>query len=251
MEDVAGHVAEGAGAEVPPAAEVPRGIDGMVRTVRGRSEEEIPVEGLGDLLRLGGTLQALGPDGTVREGLDAGDLADLAVPDPVADLADAFAGSALVAHLGGDAVLRGQLGQKAGLVHGTGERLLAVDVLAGHDRVRGDDGVRVVRGGDHHGIGLIEHLVEHHAPVLVALGVRIALEDVRGILPVHVAEADDFFGLQAAEDAGAPAADTDAENLEFAVQRGRSPFFTVGEHFAGNHGKPEGRRRSCLQERSS
>ena len=146
----------------------------------------------------------------------------------------------LVAHLGGDAVLRGQLGEKAGLVHGAGKRLLAVDVLAGHDGVRSDDGVRVVRGGDHHGIGLVQHLIEHHAPVLVALGVRVALEDVRGILPVHVAEADDLFGLQAAEDAGAPAADTDAENL-----------VTVGENFAGNHGKPEGGRRSCLQERSS
>ena len=124
-------------------------------------------------------------------------------------------------------------------------------MLAGHDRIRGDNRVRVVRGGDHHGIGLVQHFIEHHAPVLVALGVRIALEDVRGILPVHVAEADDLFGLQAAEDAGTPAADTDAEDLEFAVQRGRSPFFTVGENFAGNHGKPEGRRRSCLQERSS
>ena len=160
-------------------------------------------------------------------------------------------GRSVKAHLGGDAVLRGQLGQEAGLIHGTGERLLAIDVLASHDRVRGDDGVRVVRGGDHHGIGLVQHLVEHHAPVLVTLGVRVALEDVRGILPVHVAEADDLLGLQAAEDAGAPAADTDAENLEFAVQRGRSPFFTVGEHFAGNHGKPEGGRRSCLQERPS
>ncbi len=45
VEDVAGHVTESAGAEVPPASEVPRGVDGMVRTHRGRAYERIPVEG--------------------------------------------------------------------------------------------------------------------------------------------------------------------------------------------------------------
>ena len=124
-------------------------------------------------------------------------------------------------------------------------------MLAGLDGGGGDDRVRMVRGGDHDGICLGKQFVEHHAPVLVALRVRIALEDVRGIFPVHVAEADDLLGLQAPEDAGAATADAHAENLQFAVQGGRSFVPTLGEHLAGHHRKADGRGRTGPQEVSS
>ena len=247
---MAGHIAQGAGAEVPPAAEVPRRVDGVVGAVRGGAQEEVPVQRLGDLLRLGRALESLGPDGPVGEGLHASDLADLAVPDPVADLADALVGGALVAHLRGYLVLGGQLGEQAGFVDGAGERLLHVDVLAGLDGGSGDDRVRVVGRGDHHGISLVQHLVEHHPPVLVALGVGIALEDVGSIFPIHVAQADDLFRLQPAEDAGSASADPHAEDLELAVE-GSGRFVPAGEQFVRHHREPERCGGPCFEERPS
>ena len=252
MEDMAGHITQGTGAEVPPATEVPGRVNGMVRAHRGRADKAVPVHRLGDLLSLGGTLQTLGPDGTVRESIHTGDLTDFSVPDPFADLADTFLGGTLVTHLGSHAMLFGQLGEKAGFVHRTGKGLLAIDVLAGSDGLGGDDGVRVIRRSNDHGVGLRKHFLEHHAVVTVLFRGRILLEHVVGILPVHVAQADDFLGLgDLGDDGGATSADTDGQHLQFTVHRRRGNVFGLGQNGFGSHGQADGGGGSGFQERPS
>ena len=155
-----------------------------------------------------------------------GQIADLAVPDPFADLADALARSSLVAHLGGYLVLVGQFGQQARFVDGVGQRLLDVDVLAGGDGVGGDDGVRVVGRGDHHGVGRFEQLVVHLAVVVVLLGCRVALEHVVGVFPVDVAQADDVLAFEPFQHRGAAASDTHAQDVELVAGGGVTEFFT-------------------------
>ena len=215
VQDMAGHVAQRTRTEIPPSAEVPRRIGGVVGTIGSRTDEGVPVHRLGDAHILLGTRQALRPDGTVGEGVHAAHLADLAVPDPFADLAHAFGRCALVAHLRGHLVLVGQLGQQARLVDGVGQRFFAIYVLAGGDGVGGDDGVRVVRRSDHHGIGRLEHLVVHLAVVVELLGRRITFENVVGVFPVDIAQADDVLALQALQHRSAASADADAQDVEF------------------------------------
>ena len=86
---------------------------------------------------------------------------DGAVGEPFVDEPVAFERHALVAHLGGD------LGRARRLCHGprlidrARQGLLAIDVLAVLDGRDGDDGVVVIRRGDHHRINallLVEHL---------------------------------------------------------------------------------------------
>ncbi len=84
------HVSEGSGTEVPPAAEVPRGINLIVGAIRGRSDEKIPVEGIGNRVNLFRALETLRPDRTVCKGVDTRYVANLSVPNPFADLSYAF-----------------------------------------------------------------------------------------------------------------------------------------------------------------
>ncbi len=94
------------------------------------------------------------------------DRTDGAVPDPLGGLAVSFAGASVVSQLCGDSCLLGDLGDEPGLPDVVGERLLAVDVLAG---LRGEDrdvGVKVVRGGDQDGVDRL-FLLQHDPEVLV------------------------------------------------------------------------------------
>ena len=226
VQDVAGHVAQSARAEVPPSAEVPRRVGGVVGAEGGRTDECLPVHRLRNAHVALGTGQTLRPDRTVGEGFDTRHLADLAVPDPLADLADALARRALVTHLRGDLVLGGQLGQQARLVHRVRQRLLDVDVLACGHGLGGNDRVRVVGRGHHHRIGRLEQLVVHAAVVVVFLGCGIALEDVVGVLPVHVAESYDVLALHFLQVGRAAAADADAQNVELVAGSGVAEFLT-------------------------
>ncbi len=72
----------------------------------------------------------------------------------------------VVAHLRRDARLLGDPGHGATLPDVAGQRLLAVDVLAGLHGQDRDVGVEMVRSGDEDGVDLLL-LLQHHAEVLV------------------------------------------------------------------------------------
>ena len=100
--------------------------------------------------------------------MDLADLADGPVPDPLVEEAGALSGVALVPHLGDEVPLLRFLAQKAGLLDGVGERLLAEDVLAHlHGRHR-YDGVIVV--GHRDGDGVEVPLLLEHPPEVAVLG---------------------------------------------------------------------------------
>ena len=216
---MAGHIAQCAGTEVPPAAEVPRSVNRIVGTVGCRADKGIPVHRLGNALVVLGTAQTLRPDRTVGEGFDFAHLADFAVPDPLANLADAFVRCTLVTHLGRNLVFVSQFRQQAGLVNGVGQRFLDIDVLAGSHRIGCDNRVRMVGGSHHHGVGRFEHLVEHLTVVVVLFGSGVTLEDMVGVFPVDVAQADDVLAFQPFQHRGTASADTHAQDVELIAGR--------------------------------
>ena len=172
IHDVADPVADRAVAERHPAPPSARQVEGMVRPLLGRTEPEVPVEAGRNFLLLAQPRQHV--DGGVDVGtaaMDRVDVADGAVPDPLAERADRVEGVALVAELGHDLVFLGGLHQGPDLADGVRQRLLAVDVLAPFDRGHRRHGVGMVRRADDHRVDLVAHLVEHLAVVLVHLGV--------------------------------------------------------------------------------
>ena len=82
-EDMVGHIAEGAGTEGPPAAEVPRRIYLIVGSHGSRTDEGFPVHGVGQCLYLLRRGHALRPDGAVGEGLYLRNLTNLTIPQPI------------------------------------------------------------------------------------------------------------------------------------------------------------------------
>ncbi len=215
VENMAGHIAECAGAEIPPAAEVPGVVAAVIRTFGGRTEESIPVECRRYFLRFYRTRKALRPDRTVGECVDTGHFTDFAVPNPVADFAHTVARSALVTHLGGYFVFVGKTGEQTRLVNGMCERLLAVYMFAGYKSVGRDDCMGVVGSSYYNSICILEHFVVHTTVVVVTFCVGISAEDVVGILPVYVAEADDVFLTNVIEHGSTATTDAYAENIEF------------------------------------
>ena len=249
MQDVAGHVAQRTRAEIPPAAEIPRGIDRVVGTHRRRPDEGVPVERFGHALVVFGTHQPLRPDRAVGEGLNLAHLADFAVPYPFADLAHAFGRSALVAHLRGYLVLGGQFGQQTRFVDRVRQRFLAIDVLAGRNGVGRDDRVGVVGRSHHDRIGRFEHLVVHAAVIVVAFGRGVTLEDMLRVFPVDVAQADDVLAFKALQYRSAATADADTQDIEFVAGRGMPEFLT--QNRAGYDRQPDCGGSPLFQEASS
>ena len=244
------HVAEGAGTEVPPAAEVPGCVNRMVLTELGRADEGIPVHGIRNGGRLGRGVDTLGPDGPVRERVDPGHLADLSVEEPVDGLAGIRVGCSLIALLGGHLVLLRELGQEPGLIRIEGHGLLHIHMLAFGDGLGGDDSVGVVGCRYDDGVRALEHLVVHLAVVVELLGLRIILEHMVRICPVHVGQADDVLGLGYSAEVGcATAADSDAEDVQL-VAGGGSVTVGLAKDGAGSHGEPDGCGCPGLNERS-
>ena len=186
---VAGPVAEIAGGKVPPA--VPVQPLGMIGPIRGGAEPDIPREGLRDgffaLRERPGAGAAAGvPDMDLANGPQRAGPEDLDGP------AERLGGGALVAHLGGDLALCGQLPQRAALAEVVGQRLFAEDVLAGPHRGRGDDGVGVVGHGGDDGVDLLIHLIEHLAVVAETAGVGDLLCSALGTAVVDIAQGHDI-----------------------------------------------------------
>ena len=189
VDGVAGHVAEGAGAEVVPAAPFEAMIDVLFEgPLHGGSEPEVPVEVFRDGVGASGAFEALGPDGAVGPDVEFEGVAEDAGLDDLDGAAEAFASAALVAHLGGKLVLPGEVAHGARLPDGLSEWLLAEDVLFGlhgHDACHAVD---VVGGGNGDAVDLVVHLLEHDAEVLVVLRLGMALFDFVDVVGVDVAE---------------------------------------------------------------
>ena len=167
IEDVAPHVAERAGPEVLPRAPLHRvigGMDGRNATGPSHRSQSSVFGHRRRVLRPGPDLE-VGPriaaHRAVGPRVDLGHVADRAGVEPLLQQPHRLVGLALVAHLRDDLVLARRLGDGARLVHGVGQRLLAVHVLAGPHHGHRDRGVRVVRRRDDHAVDallLLEHL---------------------------------------------------------------------------------------------
>ena len=192
---MATHVAQPAGAEIPPAAPQRRHIGRMIGPIRGGAQPQVPVERRRHRRRVLRPLHALRPDRVRRPRVHLAHGADRAVPDPLADQADALAGMALVAHLRGHLRLAGGLGDLAGLVHRVRQGLLAVDVLARLDGHHGRDGMDMVRRRHHDGVDVLVLLLEHHPKVVVLRGVRELLERPGGLLRRSTSHRATMFSL--------------------------------------------------------
>src|SRR5579862_1033105 len=195
---MAGHIAEGAGAEVPPAAPLEVQVGGVVGALGRRAEPLVPVQvrgHRGGVLGPRGDIRRLRPDGAVGPEVDLLDVADQAGLDDLDRLAQVPAGASLVAHLGGDLVLGRDLGHLPGFVDVVGQGLLRIDAFAqlhGHDA---GAGVVIVGDADGDAVDLLGHLVEHLAVVEVLLGLRELRPCLVVSLVVDVAEADDVAEL--------------------------------------------------------
>ena len=144
------------------------------------------------------------------------DLADEAGVEPFADLADAFAGVALVPHLRDHLVGAGGLGEGTGLEDIMRDGLLDVDVLARAHAGHGDVGVRMVRGGDDDGVDVLA-LLEHDAEVGEGFRLRELLDGPRAALQVEVAQGDDVLVGAVADVASADAAEADGRDIQLRV----------------------------------
>ena len=200
VQNVARHIAQRAAAEVIPAAPVERLVFRVIRTRRGRADPQVPVQRLRNFFFRQRMIDALRPDGTVGPGVHFLDRADLAGPDHFAQLPDAFARVALVAHLRGDAIFARRITQHAGLEDRPGHGLLAVDVFAALHGPHRRDGVGVVGSGNGHRVDVAALLVQHHPVVFVRLGVRKLLERLGGVVPIGVRQGDDVVPHGTAHD---------------------------------------------------
>ena len=223
VERVAGHVAQRAGAERPPAAPLERVIGRVIGPHFRRADELWPVHGLGHFGRVGGPVGPLRPDRAVGPDVNFLDLAQRAGLQNRGRFAEVVVGGALVAHLRGEVLLGGQLPQHAGFVQRLGHRLLDEGVLAHPHAHRSGDGVGVVGRADGHGVDALAHLVEHLAEVEILLRVGPAL--ARGVEAglVDVADRDHVAGPAGIlRIAGPLAADADAGEVD--LFQGRAAF---------------------------
>ena len=143
-----------------------------------------------------------------------------------------------------------QFGEKTGLIYGMRHRLLHIYMLSCLDCLSGDHCVGVVCSSDHNRIGILEHFIEHHAVVIVPLGVRIAVKYRLCIIPVNIAKADDVLRLEFAEYCRTASSDSYAEDVEL-VARGCRMTMYLTEDSARGDGQSEGCRRTGLDERPS
>jgi len=237
MEDMAGHIAEGAGAEIPPSAPVPRRVEGVVRTHGSWPDKEIPVKGVRDPLPGFRTVKALRPYWTVGESFHFGDFADLAVGQPFTNQVNPLTRRTLVPHLGGHLVFFGQFGQQPRLIHRMGQWFLNINVLAHGHGVRGSDGMGVVGCGDHYCVDRLAHLIVHLAPVLVPFGPGILFENavLLAVSVVHIAKGHDVLGFQVLEVGIPHPSDTDSGDIQLVARRHMPQ---TGNHIAGKNREP-------------
>ena len=159
--------------------------------------------------------------------------ADDAGVNPFADLADAFAGVALVTHLGDDLEFAGAFGEPTGFEDGVRDRLLDIDVLAFAHAGHADEGMRVVGRRDDHAVNILT-LLEHLTEVGEEFGLRELLNRPRAALEVEVAHRDDVLIGTVTDVAAADAPEADDSDVKFLVGRD-GPRGGTGERAKGGH----------------
>ena len=232
---MAGHVAERAGAEVPPAAPDEVAVGAVVRTVTARSEPEVEAQWRRDRLDLLGRLDALRPHRAIGPHVHLAHRADRTAAHRLDTGTQAVHAGALVAHLRDHAMTRREHGQLTRLLHRMRERLLAEHVETASHRTRRRHRVHVIGRADHHRIESAL-TVEQLAQVLVATRLREGLEELRAARRVDVAQRDHLLALHghAVRLALAAAADHgDADLVEAAAAHGVAAGDRVLDEAAG------------------
>ena len=233
---MANPVANGAAAERHPAAPIPRHPERRVRLEGRRAEPQIIVEALGHvvmLIQFGQVWDlAIHIFESIAAGMHGVDLPDGARPDPFAQAADSITGVPLIAELRDHLVFVGGRHKLADFMDRVGQRFFAIDMLAAPHGRHGDDGMGVIRRADDHAVNLLAQLVEHHAIVREAFGVRIFGEFLGGVVFIHVAQRDDVVAQSRhlIHVGPTPAADADAGDVELLV---RGKAFRTAQQPAG------------------
>jgi len=143
-------------------------------------------------------------------------VADRPIPDPLAEIADGIERVALVAELGNHIVPVGRFHQLAHLKDGVRQRLFTVHVFAALNRGHCRDGMKMVRGGYHHGIDLLLHLVEHFPEIAVLFRLRKLFERLRRATQIDIAEGNDVVARSHGVDVTrAHSSDTNSGNIDF------------------------------------
>ncbi len=167
------------------------------------------------------------------------DLADGAVPDPLAKVADAIEGVTLIAQLGDDVLLFSRLHQSTNLVHRVGQRFFAVEMLPVFQNGHRRHGVKMIGRGDHDSVDLLVHFIQHLAKVLKLLGVRKLLEGSRSLARVGISQGHDIGKASDAVDIiGAPATDANASKVDLLARGGGS----AGRKHMARHNRECGHR---------
>ena len=169
VERVAGHVAQGAGAKLPPAAPLERMIGRMIRPHFRRADELGPVHVRRHCGRVGRPVDALRPDRAVRPDVNFLDRAQRAALEDRGRLAEVVVRPCPGCPSAWPASSRGELAQHAGFVERLGHRLLHEGVLAQLHAHRRGHRVAVVGRADGDRVDALAHLVEHLAEVVILL----------------------------------------------------------------------------------
>ena len=100
-------------------------------------------------------------------------------------------------------------------------------MLACHHGLSSNNGMSVVGSSNHNSIGRLQHLVVHLTIITIPLGIGVLLEDVLGILPVAVTEANDVICLcHFGKVSSTASANTDTEDVQFVTGSFVSVFST-------------------------
>ena len=234
-----------------------------VRTIRSAAEEEILRETFRRRVRLRPLLHALRPydllfavgshgGRAVGPDLRLAYLAEHARVEPLLHEANAFAGVALVAHLGADAVQARQPQQLPRFADGLRQRFLHIHVFAQHDGHVGRQEMHVVRRRDADRVDLVVHLEQHLPKIGVALRIRELRDQLLAVaaptggiqIPIHIAEGDDVLVLMRHDVREALAATPDLREADFGSGRDRPRLARIlGQRRAA--GEAEHRRGHC------
>jgi hypothetical protein len=119
-------------------------------------------------------------------------------------------------------VIFGQLAQVSRLIHRLGKGLLAVNVFAELNPCRSHHRVKMVGNGDGNGIDILFLFIQHIAPILIKLGVRMSFARFLSLLFVGVADGNDFLAAAVLDVAAAFATGADATDPEFFTTAGHA-----------------------------